>query len=172
MTAPLPVCSAKLSIVGPGQYYGGGPRWNPGCCSFAFASFSLLLPNFSFSQHCLQTQNFTLIFFAALLKSKSEVPYQFQFQALGFFTPVLLLITNHTLTPCAIVGIQEANVILVAITTYLTHQFLNFYCLYLCYHPFFVCLTNQKDNKYKKKRKAHFWKFSKSYNPNASLVPS
>ena len=81
-------------------------------------------------------------FFAALLKSKSEVPYQFQFQALGFFTPVLLLITNHTLTPCAIVGIQEANVILVAITIYLTHQFLNFYCLYLCYHPFFVCLTN------------------------------
>ena len=36
MTAPLPVCSAKLSIVEPGQYYGGGPRWNPGCCSLFF----------------------------------------------------------------------------------------------------------------------------------------
>ena len=35
MTAPLPVCSAKLSMFGPGQYYGGGPRWNPRCCSFA-----------------------------------------------------------------------------------------------------------------------------------------
>ncbi len=35
MTAPLPVCSAKLTIGGPGYYYGGGPRWNPGCCSFA-----------------------------------------------------------------------------------------------------------------------------------------
>ena len=41
MTAPLPVCSAKLSIVGPGQYYGGGPRWNPWCCSFT--KISLLL---------------------------------------------------------------------------------------------------------------------------------
>ena len=37
MTAPLPVCSAKLSIVEPGQYYGGGPRWNPGCCSLFFS---------------------------------------------------------------------------------------------------------------------------------------
>ena len=36
MTAPLPVCSAKLSIVGLSQYYGGGPRWNPECCSFPF----------------------------------------------------------------------------------------------------------------------------------------
>ena len=34
MTAPLPVCSAKLSIVWPGQYYGGGPRCNTRCCSF------------------------------------------------------------------------------------------------------------------------------------------
>ena len=34
VTAPLPVNSAKLSIIGPGQYYGGGPRWNPGRCSF------------------------------------------------------------------------------------------------------------------------------------------
>eukprot|EP00980_Cylindrotheca_fusiformis_P005807 scaffold1223_cov119-Cylindrotheca_fusiformis.AAC.10 len=33
MTAPLPVRSAKLSMFGPGQYYGGGPRWNPRCCS-------------------------------------------------------------------------------------------------------------------------------------------
>ena len=33
MTAPLPVCSAKLSMLGLGQYYGGGPRWNPECCS-------------------------------------------------------------------------------------------------------------------------------------------
>ena len=29
LTAPLPVCSAKLSKLGLGQYYGGGPRWNP-----------------------------------------------------------------------------------------------------------------------------------------------
>ena len=36
MTAPLPVCSAKLSIIRPGQYYGGGPRWNTGCCSFCY----------------------------------------------------------------------------------------------------------------------------------------
>ena len=35
MTAPLPVCSAKLSIVGSGWYYGGGPRWSPRCCAFA-----------------------------------------------------------------------------------------------------------------------------------------
>jgi hypothetical protein len=35
VTAPLPVCSAKLSTVGPG-YYGGGPCWNPWCCSFVF----------------------------------------------------------------------------------------------------------------------------------------
>ena len=34
MTEPLTVCSAKLSIVGLSQYYGGGPRWNPECCSF------------------------------------------------------------------------------------------------------------------------------------------
>ena len=33
MTAPLPVCSAKLSMFGLGQYYGGGPRWNPECCT-------------------------------------------------------------------------------------------------------------------------------------------
>ena len=40
VTAPLlPVCSAKLSTVGPGQYYGGGPRWNPWCCSFAPFAF-------------------------------------------------------------------------------------------------------------------------------------
>ena len=43
MTAPLPVYSAKLSIVGPGLYYGGGPRWNPGCCSFAPYAKSVLL---------------------------------------------------------------------------------------------------------------------------------
>ena len=30
VTAPLPVCSAKLS-----KYYGGGPRWNPWCSSFS-----------------------------------------------------------------------------------------------------------------------------------------
>ena len=41
MTAPHPVCSAKLSMFGPGQYYGGGPRWNPRCCSFAsYLSFA------------------------------------------------------------------------------------------------------------------------------------
>ena len=34
VTAPLPVCSAKLSTIWLGQYYGGGPRWNPQCCSF------------------------------------------------------------------------------------------------------------------------------------------
>ena len=33
MTAPHPVCSVKLSMFGLGQYYGGGPRWNPECCS-------------------------------------------------------------------------------------------------------------------------------------------
>ena len=51
MTAPLPVCSAKLSIVGPGQYYGGGPRWNPRCCSL-FASFLPAKPN-----HQSETKN-------------------------------------------------------------------------------------------------------------------
>jgi hypothetical protein len=49
MTAPLPVCSAKLSIVGPGQYYGGGPRWNPGCCRSTFRFCSL------FSFHLILT---------------------------------------------------------------------------------------------------------------------
>ena len=44
MTAPLPVCSAKLSIVGPGQYYGGGPRWNPWCCSYALLIQPLTCP--------------------------------------------------------------------------------------------------------------------------------
>ena len=39
VTAPLPVCSAKLSTIGPGQYYGGGPRWNTRCCSFAKMPF-------------------------------------------------------------------------------------------------------------------------------------
>ena len=34
MTAPLPVCSAKLSMIWTCQYYGGGPRWNPSCSSF------------------------------------------------------------------------------------------------------------------------------------------
>jgi hypothetical protein len=29
MTAPSPVRSTKLSMFGPGQYYGWGPRWNP-----------------------------------------------------------------------------------------------------------------------------------------------
>ena len=37
--APHPVRSVKLSGVGPGQYYGGGPRGKPRCCSF-FAFFS------------------------------------------------------------------------------------------------------------------------------------
>ena len=39
MTAPLPVCSAKLSMLGLSQYYGGGPRWNPECCSLFFFLF-------------------------------------------------------------------------------------------------------------------------------------
>ena len=34
MTAPLPVCSAKLSIVGISQYYGERPRWNTEFCYF------------------------------------------------------------------------------------------------------------------------------------------
>ena len=50
MTAPLPVCSAKLSMLGLGQYYGGGPRWNPQCCSlfagtFQFHFFPLIFKN-------------------------------------------------------------------------------------------------------------------------------
>ena len=45
MTAPLPVCSAKLSLIWPGQYYGGGPRWNPWCCSFPFVSTCIPNPN-------------------------------------------------------------------------------------------------------------------------------
>ena len=42
MTAPLPVCSAKLSMLRLGQYYGEWSRWNPECCSlldFLFAYF-------------------------------------------------------------------------------------------------------------------------------------
>ena len=33
-TAPLPVCSVKLSIIWISQYYIGGPRWNPECYYF------------------------------------------------------------------------------------------------------------------------------------------
>jgi hypothetical protein len=44
MTAPHPVRSAKLSIVWPGKYYGGGPRWNPWCCSFAKSYIVINLP--------------------------------------------------------------------------------------------------------------------------------
>ena len=36
ITAPLPVCSAKLNIVKPCYYYNGGPCWNPRCCSSLF----------------------------------------------------------------------------------------------------------------------------------------
>ena len=53
MTAPLPVCSAKLSIVWPGQYYGGGPRWNTRCCSFYTCPSS-----FYYSTHT-QNNNFS-----------------------------------------------------------------------------------------------------------------
>ena len=72
MTAPLPVCSAKLSIVGPGQYYGGGPRWNPRCCSFAFLALLLLLftllgsepIHYTFhSRHCIILSSFQHPFF-------------------------------------------------------------------------------------------------------------
>ncbi len=48
MTAPLPVCSAKLSMIWLRQYYGGGPRWNLQCCSFVF---STLKPYFAFIYH-------------------------------------------------------------------------------------------------------------------------
>ncbi len=37
--APHPVRSAKLSTVSPSQYCGGGPRGNPGCCSFLLLSY-------------------------------------------------------------------------------------------------------------------------------------
>ena len=55
MTAPLPVCSAKLSIVEPGQYYGGGPRWNPGCCSFLLCCSVHTHESFHCFSHLLQT---------------------------------------------------------------------------------------------------------------------
>ena len=51
MTAPLPVCSAKLSIIWFGEYYGGGPRWKTKCCSFVPAvclAFTLLKAPFRF----------------------------------------------------------------------------------------------------------------------------
>jgi hypothetical protein len=37
MNAPYLVRTAKLSIVRPCQYYGGGPRGNPRCCRLSFA---------------------------------------------------------------------------------------------------------------------------------------
>ena len=37
---PHPVRSAKSSTISPSQYCGGGPRGNPGCCSFLFASLN------------------------------------------------------------------------------------------------------------------------------------
>ena len=40
--SPLPIRTAKLSGVEPGQYCGGGPRGKAGCCTF------LLLPYLSF----------------------------------------------------------------------------------------------------------------------------
>ena len=36
MTALLPICSAKLRIVGLTQYYGREPRWNHEYCCFCF----------------------------------------------------------------------------------------------------------------------------------------
>jgi hypothetical protein len=36
---PHPVRSAKSSTVSPSQYCGGGPRGNPGCCSYLFCCF-------------------------------------------------------------------------------------------------------------------------------------
>ena len=42
MTAPLPVCSAKLSMIWLCQYYGGGPRWNPKVFFFLFCKVEYL----------------------------------------------------------------------------------------------------------------------------------
>ena len=44
--SPLPIRTAKLSGVEPGQYCGGGPRGKAGCCTFSafpFSFFSLSL---------------------------------------------------------------------------------------------------------------------------------
>ena len=41
---PHPIRTAKLSTVGPNQYYGGGPRGNLGCC-MAFLIILLSLPS-------------------------------------------------------------------------------------------------------------------------------
>jgi hypothetical protein len=39
MNTPYLVRTAKLSIVRPCQYYGGGPRGNPRCCRLSFGRF-------------------------------------------------------------------------------------------------------------------------------------
>ena len=39
--APHPIRTAKLSIVGPDQYFGGGPQGNLGCC-MSFCTFGRL----------------------------------------------------------------------------------------------------------------------------------
>jgi hypothetical protein len=50
MNAPYLVRTAKLSIVRPCQYYGGGPRGNPRCCRLSFGrvfgAFRSLLVDF------------------------------------------------------------------------------------------------------------------------------
>ena len=66
MTAPLPVCSAKLSMIWLGQYYGGGPRWNPQCCSFAILMVGLpvcdiLVLHLYTSWFCLYRMNFIFL---------------------------------------------------------------------------------------------------------------
>ena len=88
MTAPLPVCSAKLSIVEPGQYYGGGPRWNPGCCSLFF-----------FLRYCTPRTIFVHIFWLciALLVCCFPTQYSGQYPRLsrgrpGFDSPCRRLI--------------------------------------------------------------------------------
>ena len=72
MTAPLPVCSAKLSIIGPGQYYGGGPRWNPGLCPFCFFLFCTCSLNsftfcFPFHQSIHQYDHFMMMMVMVLM---------------------------------------------------------------------------------------------------------
>ena len=97
MTAPLPVCSAKLSIIRPCQYYGWGQRWNPRCCSFYLRTH--YIPGF-ISMYLLVSTGIVLWLSSMLVFLSSTLTNNFM-QNTRFQQDLLFYLTDIVRKPCA-----------------------------------------------------------------------